>query len=87
MGGMDEAVSISEARRQFYRLIARVVSGETIVIRRGKSAVAKIVPVNAPICPVRPVFGALRGQIWVADDFDDMGPEWDEHTCRKRSTE
>jgi hypothetical protein len=23
--------------------------------------------------------GALKGKIWIADDFDELGPEWDEY--------
>ena len=23
--------------------------------------------------------GAMAGKIWIADDFDELGPEWDEY--------
>ncbi|TIP81689.1 MAG: type II toxin-antitoxin system prevent-host-death family antitoxin, partial [Mesorhizobium sp.] len=25
------------------------------------------------------LFGALKGQIRISDDFDELGPEWDEY--------
>jgi len=76
---MDDAVSISEAKTQLSKLIARAERGEEVTIRRGNKAVAKIVPLDATVEPSRRVFGALRGEIWIADDFDELGPEWEEY--------
>ena len=75
---MDDAVSISEAKAQLSKLVARVERGEVVVLSRGRKPVAKIVPFESPERSPRRVFGALRGQIWMADDFDELGPEWDE---------
>ena len=25
------------------------------------------------------ILGAMKGQIWMVDDFDELGPEWDEY--------
>jgi len=76
---MDDAVSISDAKTQLSKLVARAERGEEVVLRRGRKAVAKIVPLEAPARPSRPVFGALRGEIWIAEDFDGLGPEWDDY--------
>lgn len=76
---MKGAVSISEAKSQLSKLIARAESGEEVTIRRGPKAVVKIVALEPPSHAGRRVFGALSGQIWIAEDFDDLGPEWAEH--------
>lgn len=76
---MKDAVSISEAKRQLSKLIARVERGEEVAIRRGPKVVAKIVALEPAGQTGRCVFGALSGQIWLADDLDELGPEWSEH--------
>lgn len=73
-------MSISEAKTQLSKLIARAERGEEVTIRRGGKVVAKIVALEPAGHAGRRVFGALSGQIWVADDFDELGPEWAEHT-------
>jgi prevent-host-death family protein len=62
------AISIHDAKTNFSRLIARAEAGEEIVIRRGATPVAKLVAYRAaPRIP-----GALKGQIVLADDFDEL---------------
>jgi prevent-host-death family protein len=72
-----DAVSIHEAKTQFSRLIARAEAGEEIVVRRGPTPVAKIVAYHAPTTPRRP--GALKGQIVIADDFDETPPDFTDY--------
>jgi prevent-host-death family protein len=64
-----DPVSIHEAKTQFSRLVARAEAGEEIVVRRGAKPVVKIVAYHAPTVPRRP--GALKGQIVIAEDFDE----------------
>ena len=73
-----DAVSIHEAKTHFSRLIARAEAGEEIIVRRGSTPVAKIVAYRAPATPRRP--GALKGQIAVGDDFDELPPEFADYT-------
>ncbi|HWW90649.1 MAG TPA: type II toxin-antitoxin system prevent-host-death family antitoxin [Solirubrobacteraceae bacterium] len=70
---MSEAVTVTEAKTQLSSLIERVRGGEEIVIRRGQRPVAKIVAYTAEARPRKP--GALRGQIWMSDDFDEPDEE------------
>jgi prevent-host-death family protein len=70
---MSEAVTVTEAKTQLSSLIERVTGGEEIVIRRGQRPVAKIVAYTAEARPRKP--GALRGQIWMSDDFDEPDEE------------
>jgi prevent-host-death family protein len=70
---MSETVTVTEAKTQLSSLIARVTEGEEIVIRRGQRPVAKIIRYDDP--PVRRKLGALKGKIWVSDDFDEPDEE------------
>ena len=65
-------VNIFEAKAQLSKLIQMAENGEDVVIARaGKPVVrlTKLEPVKKPI-----VFGLMKGEIWVADDFDDPLP-------------
>lgn len=74
---MSEPISISEAKTQLSKLVARAERGEEVTIRRGSKPVARLVAIDAPSSSARSAIGALRGQIWIADDADELGPEWD----------
>lgn len=74
-----DAVPIHEAKTHFSRLVARAEHGEEIVVRRGSTPVAKIVAYHAPTTPRRP--GALRGQIVIGEDFDEVPVEFAEYTA------
>jgi prevent-host-death family protein len=73
---MGDPVSISEAKTQLSKLVARAERGEEITIRRGSKPVAKLVAIDQPGSQRSPI-GALRGQIRIAEDVDELGPEWD----------
>jgi len=71
---MSETVTVTEAKTQLSRLIERAADGEEIVIRRGQRPMAKLVA-YADIKPKPRKPGALRGQIWMSDDFDEPDEE------------
>ncbi len=62
-------VSITEAKRQFSGLLAKVAEGEEVVITRRGVVIAKIVAVVKP--PKKRVLGQERGKVVISDDFDD----------------
>lgn len=66
-------VNVHEAKTHFSRLLARVEAGEEIVLGRAGKPVARLVPYRPSRAPRQP--GALRGQIRIADDFDDYDDE------------
>ncbi len=68
-----EIVNVHAAKTQLSRLLERAEAGEEIVIGRAGKPIAKLVP----YVPARPrrVFGALRGQIVIHGDFNDLDAE------------
>jgi prevent-host-death family protein len=73
-------VTVHAAKTGLSKLLARVEAGEVIVIARGKTPVAKLVPIALP---TRRTFGALRGKISLGPEFfeplpaDELSP-WEE---------
>jgi prevent-host-death family protein len=75
---MNKAVAIGEAKTNLSKLVERAESGEEVVIRRGAKPVVKIVRYENP--GATQVFGSLRGQIRIGDDFDDSIPGFEPFT-------
>lgn len=67
-----------EAKSQLSRLVDLVQRGEEVVIQRSGWPVARLVMVQ-PRRPVAEAFGALRGEIELAEDFDELPPGFAEH--------
>ena len=61
-------VNMHEAKTQFSKLIARVETGEEIVIARRGEPVARLVAIEAPAAARQP--GLDRGVFRVPEDFD-----------------
>ncbi len=66
-------VTIHTAKTILSQLLARVEAGEEIILARGKTPIAKLVPFQAPATKRR--FGALRGVVSVGPEFFDLLPE------------
>ncbi len=60
--------NVHEAKTNFSKLLQRVALGEEVIIAKAGTPVAKLVPVYAKQGE-RPL-GFLKGEIWIADDFD-----------------
>lgn len=69
---MRKAVAIGDAKTNLSRLIERAESGEEVVIRRGPKPVAKIVRYSES--DRIDVFGSLKGEIRIGEDFDEPVP-------------
>ncbi len=67
-------ISVAEAKTRFSELLHRAHAGERVVITRHGKAIAEIGPPEA-IAPRRKLRGAMKGQIWIAPDFDAPMPE------------
>ena len=68
-------VNVYEAKTHLSRLLARVESGERIVIARAGKPLATLEPIREQV--VERVPGRYRGQIVIGPDFDDPLPEFD----------
>jgi prevent-host-death family protein len=66
-------VNLFEAETQLSKLVELVERGEDVVIARGGKPVARLTPLCPEKKPIR--YGAMKGQIWIAEDFDDPLPE------------
>lgn len=69
-------VNVYEAKARLSALLARVETGEEIVIARNGRPVARLVPLSGR--PVRRTPGAWRGRVWMAADFDRPTGEYDQ---------
>lgn len=69
----SEIVNVHAAKTNLSRLLERAEAGEEIVIGRAGKPVAKLIP-YVPDRPKR-VFGALKGQIVIHGDFNDLDAE------------
>jgi prevent-host-death family protein len=70
-------VSIAEAKAKLSELVSRAEAGEEIVLTRHGKVAARIVPPAKE--SLLPRIGALEGKVRISDDFDQLGPEWDEY--------
>lgn len=64
-----------EAKTQLSRLVELAQRGEDVVIQRSGHPVVRLVAVQE-LRPVAEAFGALRGEIELADDFDELPEEF-----------
>jgi prevent-host-death family protein len=64
--------NISDAKANLSRLIEEVVQGEEVIIGKAGKPVARLVPYKADPSPRQLGAGAWKGNIWIADDFDDL---------------
>ncbi|HWU10124.1 MAG TPA: type II toxin-antitoxin system prevent-host-death family antitoxin [Streptomyces sp.] len=62
--------NVHEAKTHFSRILQQVETGEEVVISRAGEPVAKVVPLHPKVR--RTGRGSLRGQIHIADDFDEL---------------
>lgn len=70
--------SIADAKAKFSEIVKRAEAGERFIITRHGMPVVEIAP-SAEARPKKKLRGAMKGQIWMAPDFDELGPEWDEY--------
>ena len=68
-----KSVNIHEAKTHLSRLLQQVSDGEEIVIARAGKPIARLVAYAEPTGPRMP--GCWRGQVWMADDFDETPEE------------
>lgn len=65
-------VNVHEAKTHLSRLLTRVESGQEITIAKAGKPVARLIPVDHNV--VKRVSGTAKGEIIIADHFDDPLP-------------
>jgi prevent-host-death family protein len=60
-----------EAKTKLSQLVERAEAGEEIVVARNGKPVVRLVPVARPNS-FRSIRGIWRGQVHIADDFDEL---------------
>ena len=68
-----KTVNLYDAKTHLSRLVERAAAGEEIVIAKAGRPRAKLVPFLADDRPRQP--GIWKGQVRIADDFDEPLPE------------
>jgi prevent-host-death family protein len=71
-------VGMHEAKTQLSRLVQLAEAGEEVIIQRSGRPAARLVALQ-PRRRVADAFGVLRGQIELADDFDELPADFAEH--------
>lgn len=62
-------INLHDAKTHLSRLVEAAAKGEEIVIAKAGKPMARLVPLRPSTLKTRKP-GALKGKIWVADDFD-----------------
>ena len=70
-------VDVQEVEGHLQELLARVAAGEEVVIAQDDRPLAKLVRAEPP--KRERVLGQDRGKIWIADDFDETLPEFEDY--------
>lgn len=67
----SKQIGVRAFREEMSRYLAEVRAGtELTIVSRGKP-VAELKPPTKHAVRPSPIFGALKGKIWIADDFDE----------------
>lgn len=66
-------INIHEAKTHLSRLLEEVEAGEEVIIARNGRPIARLVP-HKPVRTQRKP-GALKGKIWLAEDFNETPRE------------
>ncbi|MBI4545771.1 MAG: type II toxin-antitoxin system Phd/YefM family antitoxin [Gemmatimonadetes bacterium] len=69
---MAKTVNLYQAKTQLSKLVDEASAGQEIIIAKAGKPKARLVPLEKVQPQRKP--GALKGQIWIADDFDDDLP-------------
>ena len=65
-----QTVNIHEAKTQLSRLLEQVQAGEDVVIAKAGSPIVRLIPYAPPKRKISPP-GAMEGEGWISDDFDE----------------
>jgi len=67
-----QITNISDKKANLSKLVEKVMRGEEVIIGKSGKPVAKLVPYNLDTTPRQLGIGRWQGQIWMAEDFDQL---------------
>ena len=67
--------NITDAKASLSKLVERVLRGEEVVIGKAGRPVARIVPYDLDTSPRDLSVRIWEGEVWMADDFDELPEE------------
>ncbi len=70
-------VNIHEAKTNLSKLLQRAAAGEEVVIAKNNEPVAKLVAIPSKPAIRKP--GSAKGQVWMADDFNEPLDDFKEY--------
>jgi prevent-host-death family protein len=70
-----EITNISEAKATLSKLVEKVIGGEEVIIAKAGKPVAKLIPYHLDSEPRKLGVGNWKGNIWIAEDFDESSDE------------
>jgi prevent-host-death family protein len=76
------SVTVEEAGARKGELLRRAEAGERIEVTRDGKLVAELSAAEAPAAPKLPRVGAFEGQLELPDNWDELGPAWDEYVTQ-----
>lgn len=62
--------NVHEAKTNFSKILEAVATGEEVIISKAGQPVAKVIPLPGMV--QRTDYGSLRGQVEIAEDFDEL---------------
>ena len=65
-----------QAKTHLSRLIEKALQGEEVILAKAGTPLVRLIPVSNLIEPVK--IGLLKGQIEIANDFNQLSPEIEE---------
>ena len=77
---MASTFNIHYAKTHLSKLLEQVQAGEEIIIAKSGKPIARLCPVEKEAEKTKPkrVPGSMKGQIWIAPNFDDPIPGFEE---------
>lgn len=74
------SVTVEEAEARIAELLRRAEAGERIEVTRDGKPVAELTAAETPAAGKLPRVGAFSHvKLTMPDDWDELGPEWDEY--------
>ncbi|NMG41956.1 type II toxin-antitoxin system prevent-host-death family antitoxin [Chelativorans sp. ZYF759] len=72
------SVTVAEMKANLSEILRKAASGEEVIVTKHGKPFVTVGP-HKPMAGSLPRIGAFKGQIKISDDFDELGPEWDEY--------